>query len=94
MRQLQRLPHAYSVQVVYYTFEPMGKPIGYNPARLQRAYLPMIGTERFKKVFSLAQKSHTQKKHRILPVFFLCLHENDISEDHFFMEITTDLLGS
>ena len=23
----------------------MGKPIGYNPARLQRAYLLMIGTE-------------------------------------------------
>ena len=46
VRQLQRLPHAFSVQVVQYTFEPMGKPIGYNPARLQRAYLPMIGTER------------------------------------------------
>ena len=67
----------------------MGKPIGYNPARLQRAYLPMIGTERFKKVFSLAQKK--------TPDFagvFLCLHESDIPEDHFFMEMTTDLLGS
>jgi len=40
-KQLQRFPHAYSVQVVCdMPFEPMGKPIGYNPARLQRAYLP------------------------------------------------------
>ena len=28
----------------------MGKPIGYNPARLQRAYLPMPGIELIKKV--------------------------------------------
>ncbi len=72
----------------------MGKPIGYNPARLQRAYLPMIGTERFKKVFSLAQKPHTHKKTPDFAGVFLCLHESDIPEDHFFMEITTDLLGS
>ena len=30
-------------------FEPMGKPIGYNPARLQRAYLPMPGIELLRK---------------------------------------------
>ena len=29
--------------------EPMGKPIGYNPARLQRAYLPIRGTEHCRK---------------------------------------------
>ena len=27
----------------------MGKPIGYDPARLQRAYLPMSGMEHLKK---------------------------------------------
>ena len=27
----------------------MGKPIGYNPARLQRAYLPVPGIELMKK---------------------------------------------
>ena len=37
-----RLQRAYGV---IYTLEPMGKPIGYNPARLQRAYLPIKGTE-------------------------------------------------
>ena len=41
-KQLQRLPHAYSVQVVWYAFEPMDKPIGYNPARLQRALRRII----------------------------------------------------
>ena len=41
-KQLQRLPHAYSVQVVWYAFKPMGKPIGYNPARLQRALRRII----------------------------------------------------
>ena len=41
-KQLQRLPHAFSVQVVWYAFEPMGKPIGYNPARLQRALRRII----------------------------------------------------
>ena len=39
-----RLQRAYGV---IYTFEPMGKPIGYNPARLQRAYLPLPGIEHF-----------------------------------------------
>ena len=47
-KQLQRFPHAYSVQVVCdMPFEPMGKPIGYNPARLQRAYLPHNGNRAF-----------------------------------------------
>ena len=47
-KQLQRFPHAYSVQVVRdMPFEPMGKPIGYNPARLQRAYLPHNGNRAF-----------------------------------------------
>ena len=41
-----RLQRAYGV---IYTFEPMGKPIGYDPARLQRAYLPMSGMEHLKK---------------------------------------------
>ena len=30
----------------------MGKPIGYNPARLQRAYLPMSGIELCEKNFT------------------------------------------
>ena len=42
-----RLQRAYGV---IYTFEPMGKPIGYNPARLQRAYLPMPGIELLQKM--------------------------------------------
>ena len=42
-----RLQRAYGV---IYTFEPMGKPIGYDPARLQRAYLPIKGPEQLQKV--------------------------------------------
>ena len=39
----------------------MGKPIGYNPARLQRAYLPMPGIELIKNVAS--QRSREQYPH-------------------------------
>ena len=37
IKYLQSLPHAFSVHVLWYVSEPMGKPIGYTPARLQRA---------------------------------------------------------
>ena len=49
----------------------MGMPIGYNPARLQRAYLPMPGIELFDN--RILQKK-IQKKYKKINIVILILH--------------------
>ena len=49
----------------------MGKPIGYNPARLQRAYLPMPGIELFD---NRTLQKKIQKKYKKINIVILILH--------------------